>query len=844
MHLRHWMVAIATLLVMATAAGGQSPDASSAPMPDASYALTVQQLQSVLSTEKKAVEDIGRRVRGLEQLSEIFTATINAWRIQGTSYRNLLVLPQAKPSVLNKALGELQASLEGVEEKISTVAARVEEINTLKAETEQQLNVYHKNLEDVESGSSTSLYQPAVRTELESLIQYMGQKKHYLELLTAIRNRQMEDLGTIRTEFAELVPQLADRIRNLQTRALFTRTNYPFDFTSWARFTGELNSLAGRFRLMGTQAFWGEEFRTLRRYEGHLLLAAGLLYGGLLFLARRFKRLLAVWQQAPELVGYPGCQTLLHLLSRSLFPGATILFLSIYTATRGIPGTVPIIAATVNILLTMLGTRWFIDLLKIDGKSSKPRIPLALNRLFRVLLLMVRVIGVSYITIAWLLPDGNPLLVLARLLFEILLMLWILNFHRAHRTLAGKGQIQASARWVQLQPLMNGLILAIPGVALVMELLGYGTLSLFWFIGWGRTLAILLWAVLLYVVLNEWDQKLYPRARTHPEGSAQPVKWLLFRLCWLGWSAALALGLIFAWGGQRAVAGGLQKVIHYTVAIGDLQLNLLRLLQAFLILFVTHLIVRTGRHALTTKLLAKSGLDKGLRSSIVTMCMYLAWGLGILAALYALGFSGTSLTVAFGALSIGLGFGLQNIFNNFISGIIMLFERPIEVGDAIEINGIWGEVQKINFRSTVVRTYDNAALIIPNSDFISNQVTNWSFRDQRLRIKIPVGVAYGSDPELVRRTLLEAADQVPHILKYPPPDVHFLDFADNSLNFILRVWTDIDNMLNVGTAIRMEIDRLFKAHGLEIPFPQRDLHLRTAPDEQQVTLSGNGQKRG
>jgi small-conductance mechanosensitive channel len=202
--------------------------------------------------------------------------------------------------------------------------------------------------------------------------------------------------------------------------------------------------------------------------------------------------------------------------------------------------------------------------------------------------------------------------------------------------------------------------------------------------------------------------------------------------------------------------------------------------------------------------------------------------LGVLVAVNAFGVGGTSLTLAFGALSIGLGFGLQNIFNNFISGIILLFERPIQVGDAVEINGTWAEVKKINFRSTVVQTYDNASLIIPNSEFISSQVTNWSFRDLSLRIKISVGVAYGSDTELVRSSLLEIADRTAKVLPYPRPDVLFTDFGDSALIFVLRVWTDVNSMLAVGTAIRFEIDRVFRERNIEIAFPQRDIHIRSS----------------
>ncbi|MDX2448475.1 MAG: mechanosensitive ion channel, partial [Desulfobacterales bacterium] len=143
----------------------------------------------------------------------------------------------------------------------------------------------------------------------------------------------------------------------------------------------------------------------------------------------------------------------------------------------------------------------------------------------------------------------------------------------------------------------------------------------------------------------------------------------------------------------------------------------------------------------------------------------------------------------------------------------------------------WAEVKKINFRSTVVQTYDNASLIIPNSEFISSQVTNWSFRDLTLRIKVSVGVAYGSDIERVRSTLLEIAGKTEKVLAYPRPDVLFSDFGGSALIFVLRLWTDVDNMLKVGTAIRFEIDRLFRERNIEIAFPQRDIHIRSSVTE-------------
>ena len=192
-----------------------------------------------------------------------------------------------------------------------------------------------------------------------------------------------------------------------------------------------------------------------------------------------------------------------------------------------------------------------------------------------------------------------------------------------------------------------------------------------------------------------------------------------------------------------------------------------------------------------------------------------------------LGVNATSLAVVAGALSIGIGFGLQNIFNNFISGLILLFERPIQVGDYVEVNGLWAEVKQINVRATIVQTFDNASVIIPNSDFISQQVTNWSFKDPRMRRNIDVGVAYGSDIELVRKSLLEIAAQTPQVLKYPKPDVLFMEHADSALLFRLRFWTHVDNYWTTATDVRFELDRRFRELGIEIAFPQRDLHIRT-----------------
>jgi len=204
---------------------------------------------------------------------------------------------------------------------------------------------------------------------------------------------------------------------------------------------------------------------------------------------------------------------------------------------------------------------------------------------------------------------------------------------------------------------------------------------------------------------------------------------------------------------------------------------------------------------------------------------------GFLLALVMLGFEFRELAIIAGALGVGIGFGLQAIVNNFVCGLILLFERPIKVGDYIQLGEQWGEIKKIGLRSTIVRTFDNSEIVVPTSDLVSNQVTNWTLSDRKSRITIPVGVAYGSDVTLVMRTLLESVKDNPLVLKIPDPQVVFSGFGESSLDFRLMVWiTDVDSRLRAQTEILQEIDRRFRELGIESPFPQRDLHLRTVAE--------------
>ena len=189
----------------------------------------------------------------------------------------------------------------------------------------------------------------------------------------------------------------------------------------------------------------------------------------------------------------------------------------------------------------------------------------------------------------------------------------------------------------------------------------------------------------------------------------------------------------------------------------------------------------------------------------------------------------SSLAVIAGAIGVGIGFGLQNIVNNFVSGIIILAERPITIGDRIEVGNVAGQVTRISLRSTTVVTNDNISIIVPNSDFISSAVTNWSHGDPRVRMRLAVGVAYGTDTEKLREGLIEVAKNNPKVLTEPAPTVFFIGFGESSLDFELAVWTA--DMTAKPRRFRSElffaIEKKLREMKIEIPFPQRDFHLRS-----------------
>jgi potassium efflux system protein len=259
-------------------------------------------------------------------------------------------------------------------------------------------------------------------------------------------------------------------------------------------------------------------------------------------------------------------------------------------------------------------------------------------------------------------------------------------------------------------------------------------------------------------------------------------------------------------------------------------ITLADLLLALLLAVSTLALARNLPGLLEISVFRRLQASAGERYAYATIGKYAVTLVGATAALHVVGIGWSSIQWMVAAVGIGLGFGLQEIFANFISGLIILFERPIRVGDTVTVGDMSGTVTKIRIRATWITGFDRKELVVPNKEFITGRLVNWSLSDGTLRVEIPVGIAYGSDTEKAKRVLEDVADRNPNVLRDPAPYALFRGFGDSALNFELRAFSpDVAHYIQISHELHMEIDRAFRAEGIEIAFPQRDLHLRSLP---------------
>ncbi|MCB0618834.1 MAG: mechanosensitive ion channel [Saprospiraceae bacterium] len=272
------------------------------------------------------------------------------------------------------------------------------------------------------------------------------------------------------------------------------------------------------------------------------------------------------------------------------------------------------------------------------------------------------------------------------------------------------------------------------------------------------------------------------------------------------------------------------EFLDQNLKLGSLEFTVFDLLAAFIILAATRLIVWLITHVVLRRLFRRRDVDIGRQYVTKRLVMYVVYTLGILLAMETVGISLSVIWAGSAALLVGLGLGLQQTFNDLVSGLIIMIEGTLEIGDVVVVDGFVARVSKIGLRTSTVITRDDTSIIVPNSKLTLNNVTNWSHSTTATRFQVRVGVAYSSDVRLVEKLLLEAANNHSKVLKKPKPSVQFSDFGNSSLDFTLQFFSrDIFPIEYIKSDLRFAITELFRQNGVEIPFPQRDLWLRN-PD--------------
>jgi small-conductance mechanosensitive channel len=359
------------------------------------------------------------------------------------------------------------------------------------------------------------------------------------------------------------------------------------------------------------------------------------------------------------------------------------------------------------------------------------------------------------------------------------------------------------------------------------------------------TVAVLLWLTVLAVLLfvsERWVWRPLIRRLLKPTRAEAGTRHTFSEVTGLLYLAVGLYALFQMAGIDLKAALSYQFPFH----LGKEPFTLWKLLELLTVTIVVFATEPPVRRYLIRRVLEQTHLEPPMRYAISRLMGYAYIGVGLYAALLIAGIDLSSLAVIAGAVGVGLGFGLQNIISNFVSGLIILAERPIALGDRIDVGGVMGRVTKISLRSTAVVTNDNITIIIPNSNFITSNVTNWSYGDPKVRLRLPVGVAYGSDMEKVRRVLLEMAAQHPKVLRDPPPELFFIEFGDSSLNLELAIWAEDDSFQprRLRSELNFAIDKTLRENRVEIPFPQRDLHVRsgTLPVEMRPPAPGKAEE--
>ncbi|MFW6052349.1 MAG: mechanosensitive ion channel domain-containing protein [Desulfosalsimonas sp.] len=792
-------------------------------------------LEQALETEASEFEAESGKLESVKAEQRELDTRVSLLQLMISTHSNLLLSAETGIQALERARIRQKVSIGYIREQIRKTEEEIKRLEKEKQEAKELAEFYQRQAGKLKPQYPSATVNRALQEKLDSLISTLEKRQDKIGQILEIYESRLEKFTRLLPELESLFEKVGQRIEIRKKSSIMERGPAPVTGFWSGELRKDFTAAVERGRQWLFKTAWqvpdfvskDEYFSFLAVFLFLLALLELLLFWAGMYLKNLMQHCLDTgkfWQYMT-----------VKIIRKSLMLAGAIAFIYFYPI-RPVFRVTPVfilipLAVRIMILLVIIrGARVFLRAFAARTENVLfHRLYLPMNRF----LYGVAVYGAGYFFISRVVCYNCITLIVWRVFFEFILLLWAIWFFTLFLREAPDSDSAGGSLVQRFKPVFPalGVCLILPGMAA--ELAGFSGLAAYWYSGLAKSAVVIFLSVILMRLLRESDVPAHiERSEEIDEDELAgrqpyPVRWLLVRLLRVCGVAGAVFALLVAWGAPKTFLADLLYAINYKIAIGDFQLSLIGFVYAIIVLLVIYTLSVVVKEVLREWILRDTDLEPGLKDSIVRITGYVLWMAGILIALRVLGISGTALTVVFGALGIGIGFGLQNIFNNLLSGVILLFERPIQVGDVIEINGIWGTVKEINVRATRVRTFDNADLIIPNSDFISQSLTNWSFRDARIRRTIEVRVAYGSDIELVRQILIDVAYQHPRILRRPHPEVLFSDFAESALIFKLRFWAHVDWFLIVETDVRYDIDRRFRENNITIPFPQRDLHFKS-----------------
>ncbi|RIA55824.1 DUF3772 domain-containing protein [Dichotomicrobium thermohalophilum] len=634
----------------------------------------------------------------------------------------------------------------------------------------------------------------------------------------------------------QLNERVQNRRRDLFTSQLFERTTTPLSLSLWQRAAAENETAQRRFRLLLEDSARGlENNETLYAILFFGVVIFALLQAGCWIGIKKFRdweseapppfwqrassgawviilRALPIMATAGALYGMLAAADLLVPRMEEIVRAAAIALI-----------TVAIVSALSTTILAPNRPQWRILPVNDAGAKRVNRLVLAIAAVFGIDKVVSTINEVLYMPLATTIAQTSATNVLFAVLLGAVLMT---------RMGTEDSEQDGHLNWLRL--------LRIPGYALVLTILLATAAG---YVAFGRFLAaqvvitgsILIVVYLMLVWVNavgdrirsgQTDARRMPALPSDNRRRDQIALVLTLALKALIFVVAFPI-ILLQWGFDWKDLTGWAEKAFFGFQVGGLNISVATLVGALLVFIVAYGLARVLLSWLDNQVMEPAGLSGGVRDSVRTGLGYVGFIAAVLVAASYAGLDFSNLAIVAGALSVGIGFGLQSIVNNFVSGLILLAERPIKVGDWVVVGQDQGFVRKISVRSTEIETFDRANVVVPNSVLISEKVQNWTLHNNVGRISIDVGVSYASDPEHVKDILLEVAREHPQILTHPEPYVWFSDFGNSSLDFRLFCYAlNITRQLGIQTDLRIAIMKRFREEGIEIPFPQSDVHFR------------------